>query len=151
MNTEIILFPKGEHKITSICFMVSDGEVPSDVVPTAWCHSDSLNTHIHAPALSTVAQSVPAVARSCRSESFRGSCDTAQTIRESQHRAHSLSKQHRGVLTGRTVLASAASLPVAGTPIEIPRFDLPGSRNQLAEDSSSLGLPIPAGSNDLCG
>ena len=149
MNTELILFPKGEHKITSICIMISDGEVPSDVVPTAWCHSDSLNTHIHAPALSTVAQSVPAVARSCRSECFCGSCDTAQTIRESQHRAHSLSKQHRGVLTGG-VLASGASLPVAGTPIEIPRFDLPGSRNQLAEDSSSLDLQISARTKDLC-
>ena len=129
--------------------MISDGEVPSDVVPTAWCHSESLNTHIPAPGLSTVAQSVPAVARSCRSESFCGSCDTAQTIRESQHRAHSLSKQHRGVLTGGAVLASAASLPGAGTPIEIPRFDLPGGRNQPAEDSGSLGLPISTGSKDL--
>ena len=124
MNTELILFPKGGHKITSICFMILDGEVPSDVVPTAWCHLESLNTHIHAPALSTVAQSVPTVARSCRSESFCGSCDTAQTIRESHHRAHSLSKQHRGVLTGGTVLASDASSPVAGSPVEIPRVGL---------------------------
>ena len=142
MNTELILFPKGEHKITSICIMISDGEVPSDVVPTAWCHSESLNTHIHAPALSTVAQPVPAATRSCRSESFSGSCNTAQTISKSQRRTHSLSEHAGGGLTMMTLLASAASSAPADDPAEIPRFDLPGSRNQLAEDSSSSDLQI---------
>jgi hypothetical protein len=47
INKELIDFPKGEDKITSICFMISDGEVPPDVVPTAYCHSKSLNTHTH--------------------------------------------------------------------------------------------------------
>ena len=140
MNTKLIPFPKGEHKITSICFMISDGEVPSDVVPTAWCRAASLDIHIHAPTLSTVAQPVPAVARSCRSESLCGSCDTAQTIREWRHRAHSLSKQHRGVLTGG-VLASAASSPVAGSPVEIPRFDLPGWKSQPASGRFKLVGP----------
>ena len=47
INKELIDFPKGEDKITSICFMISDGEVPPDVVPTAYCHSKSLITHTH--------------------------------------------------------------------------------------------------------
>ena len=151
MNTELILFPKGEYKITSICIMISDDEVPSDVVPTAWCHSKFFSTHIHASGLSTVAKPVPAATRSCRSESFCGSCNTAQTISKSQRRTHSLSEHAGGGLTMMTLLASAASSAPADDPAEIPRFDLHGSRSQLAGDSTLMGLQISVGSNDLCG
>ena len=150
MNEELIPFPKGEYKITSTCIMISDDEVPSDVVPTAWCHSDSLNTHIDNPALSTVAQPAPAATRSCRSESFCGSCNTAQTISKSQRRTHSLSEHAGSGLSMMTLLDSAASSAPADDPAENPRFDLPGSRSQLAGDSSSMGLQISAGSSDLC-
>ena len=50
-----------------------------------------------------------------------------------------------------TLLVSVASSAPADDPAEIPRFDLPGSRSQLAEESSSLDLQVSVGSNDLCG
>ena len=116
--------------------MISDGEVPSDVVPTVRCHSLTILTSLLRTPLSIYCRTVRSpAARSCSPESV---CNTED--QKSQHRAHSLSQQQRGVLTTGTVLASAALSLVAVSPAQISRFDLPGSRSQLAEDSSSLGL-----------
>ena len=133
-NNELKLFLKRGIRRQNHFNLISDGELPPDVVPTAWCHSLTISSSYHSlPPVNTptaVHSLTAAATRSCRSESFCGSCGTAQTIRESQHRVHSLSKQQRGVLTAGTVLASAASSPVAGSPVKIPRFVLAGSRSQ---------------------
>ena len=81
INKELIDFPKGEDKITSICFMISDGEVPPDVVPTAYSHSKSLNTHIHSPAPTAVYTDYLPATSSTRSLLICSNSLTAQQIR----------------------------------------------------------------------
>lgn len=81
INKELIDFPKGEDKITSICFMISDGEVPPDVVPTAYSHSKSLNTHTHSPAPTAVYSHYLPPPSSTRSLLVFSNSLTAQQIR----------------------------------------------------------------------
>ena len=61
--------------------MISGGEVPPDVVPTACCHSLTILTRITHTPLSTVAHPVPAAARSCSPESVCSESLVTQKIR----------------------------------------------------------------------
>ena len=61
--------------------MISDGEVSSDVVPTAWCHSLTILTSLSRTPLSTVAHPVPAAAKSCSPESVCSESLVTQKIR----------------------------------------------------------------------
>ena len=107
-------------------------------------HSLTISHASHALPLSAVAALLPPLPEAA---ALKVSVAPVTQRRQSEIAASDafIVEQQRGVLTVGTVLASAASPPVADSPAEIPRFVLPGSRSQLAEDSSSSDLQVPAG------